>query len=223
MDLVCQSPAGVCGIRGALTLTPSPPSIRSPEKVEPLARTRLPASGSTSTTLLAVCRSAGGPVPSPPVAIALSLLWSRTRWHSTQGYKNHIVSALVKSGIPSRTYILPDGEGLGEVNLHAQGPIVVVFRHLLGISIAQSEACGRRTPLTGFAPNSSGKMPKRRSSPWQFGARWSAAPTSSANSDRSKSCEVVLAGTDPYDFYVETLGVAHCHLVALPSQTDGCH
>ena len=46
----------------------------------------------------------------------------------------------------------------------------------------------RRTPLTGFAPNSSGKMPNRRRSPWQFGARWSAAPTSSASSDRSKSC-----------------------------------
>lgn len=83
--------------------------------------------------------------------------------------------------------MLPDGERLGEVDLHAQGPVLVVLGHLLMISTAHRKSIGIRTPLTGFAPNSSGKIPKRRSSPWQLGARWSAAPTSSASSERSKS------------------------------------
>ena len=124
------------------------------------------------------------------------------------------------------TYMLPDGEGLGEVDVHAQGPIPVVLGHLLVISKAYERAPGIRTPLTGFAPNSSGNMPKRRSSPWQLGARWSAAPTSSANSDRSKSWGIVLAEPNVVDFlhlYSTGSGVAHRHLVALSPQPDSCH
>lgn len=68
-----------------LTLTPSAPMMRSPEKVEPSSSVMVPVDVSTSVTQLDVFRTAGDPLPVAAVATLFNSLCSWTRWLRTHG------------------------------------------------------------------------------------------------------------------------------------------